>query len=387
MRKTILFMFLILSMLLTACSSGAATPTDPPTAVPPTQKPAEPTTPPAQITSADIDTLTANPWKWIGFTDPTQQYTVENPEDYTLTFQVDGTVNIKADCNNAMGSYTVDGSSIKIEIGPMTRAQCMPESRSDEFLKYLGFAAIYFFKDGNLFIDLMADGGTLEFAPVTLTSNSWQWVSYTGAVEQFQVEVPEIYLLSFNADGTLNIKADCNNAGGSYTSEAKNLAISIGPMTMAACPEGSRSEQFVKLLGGAAKYFFADGKLFIDLMVDGGTLQFAPIFLTATPWQWVSFAGATEQFQVEAPENYLLTFHGDGTLDIKADCNNASGTYTSDSSSLTIQIGPMTMAACPEGSRSDDYIKYLGFAAGYFFEGSDLFIDLYADGGTMKFSP
>jgi len=47
----------------------------------------------------------------------------------------------------------------------------------------------------------------------------------------------------------------------------------------------------------------------------------------------------------------------------------------------------MTMAACPEGSLSDDFVQYLGFAAIYFFEEGDLYIDLMADGGTMRFSP
>jgi hypothetical protein len=31
----------------------------------------------------------------------------------------------------------------------------------------LGFAAISFFQDGDLFIDLMADGGTMQFSPGT----------------------------------------------------------------------------------------------------------------------------------------------------------------------------------------------------------------------------
>jgi heat shock protein HslJ len=94
-----------------------------------------------------------------------EQYRVENPENYTLTFKDDGAVEIIADCNKALGSYTLDGSSIEIEVSLMTVAACPPESRSDEFIRHLGFAKHYFFKDGNLFIDLFADGGTLEFAP------------------------------------------------------------------------------------------------------------------------------------------------------------------------------------------------------------------------------
>jgi len=47
----------------------------------------------------------------------------------------------------------------------MTMAACPPDSRSDRFVQSLSASAIYFFKDGHLFIDLFADSGTLEFAP------------------------------------------------------------------------------------------------------------------------------------------------------------------------------------------------------------------------------
>ena len=47
-------------------------------------------------------------------------------------------------------------------------------------------------------------------------------------------------------------------------------------MTLAACAEGSRSEQFVNLLGNAAIAFFEDGNLYIDLMADGGTMVLTP---------------------------------------------------------------------------------------------------------------
>ena len=165
---------LILSVLLAACSGGKISATVEPTAIAPQATSlATPTTAPSPTVEAPMPTpptdeslamLQANPWQWVSFTNPVEQYAVQNSQSYVLTFNEDGTVSIKADCNNASGSYTVDGSSIKIEVGPMTMAACPPESRSDQFVKYLGFAAIYFYKDGHLFIDLFADGGTLEFA-------------------------------------------------------------------------------------------------------------------------------------------------------------------------------------------------------------------------------
>ena len=103
-----------------------------------------------------------------------------------------------------------------------------------------------------------------------------RWVAFTSPVEQFEVETPLGYLAQFNDDATLNVVADCNNAAGSYQGEGGKLQIELGPMTAAACPPDSRSDQFVKLLGGAALYFFEDGNLHIDLFADGGTMVFSP---------------------------------------------------------------------------------------------------------------
>ncbi len=228
MKKTILFAILFLALLMAACSGRRATPAVQSTAVPPTQPPAVPTavpsavptieqaSAPAETSNADPDALTATPWMWVGFTDPTQQFNVENPEGYTLTFQEDGTVNIKADCNNAIGSYTVDGSSIQIEVGPMTMAACPPESRSNDFVKYLGFAAIYFFEDSDLYIDLMADGGTMQFSPLSGSAGADQFSAqginldgepfigtmYLGGGEEYWLNPAMISTLSGNAEGT-----------------------------------------------------------------------------------------------------------------------------------------------------------------------------------------
>lgn len=153
MRKiTFMLILAAISMTLAACGGG----TDIPEPIAPTQSVEE---------TGSIDALTRETWEWVNFTDPTQQFEVSDPENYTVEFQLDGVLNVKADCNNAFGSYTVDGSSLNIEIGPMTMVMCGPESRSDEFIQNLGFAAIYFFEDGELFIDLIADGGTIGFDP------------------------------------------------------------------------------------------------------------------------------------------------------------------------------------------------------------------------------
>ena len=103
-------------------------------------------------------------------------------------------------------------------------------------------------------------------------------------------------------------------------------------------------------------------------------------------WQWVAFSDPVQGETVIAkPENYLITFNEDGTVQVKADCNRAQGTYTADENTLKIELGPTTLVACGEGSRGDDFLTYLGYVAAYLFDGDTLLLDLKADGGTMSF--
>ena len=96
MQKFYLFTILLLSILLAACSGAGNPPVLELTAVPPTEgraaQSAPPTTAPAveetaspvDTANADLEALTATAWMWVGFTDPIQQFSVDNPENYTL---------------------------------------------------------------------------------------------------------------------------------------------------------------------------------------------------------------------------------------------------------------------------------------------------------------
>jgi len=92
-------------------------------------------------------------WQWVetAFSDDST-LTVNAPKRYTIEFRADGAVNVRADCNNASGSYTVQGASVSIVLGLMTMAECGPDSLSNEFVR-------------QLIINLMADSGNMKFAP------------------------------------------------------------------------------------------------------------------------------------------------------------------------------------------------------------------------------
>jgi heat shock protein HslJ len=116
---------------------------------------------PAGALPAEVVDVT---WQWAGMTTPIEQITVASPERYTLRFESSGRLSLQADCNRGGGSYTV-AADRKITLGPLalTRMMCPPGSQSDRFVKELGRVSSYFTKDGELFLELPVDSGTLRF--------------------------------------------------------------------------------------------------------------------------------------------------------------------------------------------------------------------------------
>jgi heat shock protein HslJ len=110
--------------------------------------------------------------------------------------------------------------------------------------------------------------------------------------------------------------------------------------------------------------------------------------LVDTTWQWVkSTDNSGKETKVGQPDKYTLQFFvADGKLAVKADCNNAAGSFTADGHNLSINLGPMTLAACPPGSLSDQYLKELGEVQSYLFEGNDLIMGWKMDSGSMRFA-
>jgi heat shock protein HslJ len=108
--------------------------------------------------------LTAVVWEWREFRGGDDSVvTPDDPSRYTVEFLEDGKLAVGADCNRATGVYTVDGPSLELNAAAMTRAMCPPESLSDRFVRDLGDVRSHVFRDGNLYLALMADAGILEF--------------------------------------------------------------------------------------------------------------------------------------------------------------------------------------------------------------------------------
>jgi heat shock protein HslJ len=151
---------MIQSMAISTTEVAVSEPVTPTVTAPLTAtQPAAPAEP-----AVSFDDLTDQDWQWTAFTDAVNgAQEIPTPAKYVVNFLPSGTVRVTADCNRGAGQYQVDGAAISITVQAMTRAQCAPDSLSAQFIQRLDAAAIWFVQDGDLFIDLFADSGTMRF--------------------------------------------------------------------------------------------------------------------------------------------------------------------------------------------------------------------------------
>ena len=95
-----------------------------------------------------------------------------------------------------------------------------------------------------------------------------------------------------------------------------------------------------------------------------------PNAVTDIVWEWEILKVTTgfdneagrpiqETTDVPNPENYTLILREDGTFSGTADCNQISGTYTTEGGYF-FTLGPSTMAACAPDSLDQQYLDLLG---------------------------
>ena len=259
--------------------------------------------------------LTGRPWALSAVTGKTPAFQGVVPAkqqfDNTITFNTDGTYSGTAACNQIAGTYKTSGNSLTITAGASTLAFCPDSDFGTIFAHSLTEAAKYAVTNDTLTITL-TDGGTMTFGPLQavpssaqsravaslapgasppaeLLGKTWKLTGVTEMTPAFQGVVPEAdqskYTIEFQADGTFNAKADCNQVAGTYEvhrggsepgppgPQGGSISILPGPSTLAACPPGSLADLFVIGLGNASSYAIEANQLTVTLR-DGGKLQF-----------------------------------------------------------------------------------------------------------------
>jgi putative lipoprotein len=134
----------------------------------------------AEPSGAAAPDLIGTTWQWAAFEDTAEEdsFTLDDPENYTLMLNEDDTLSFQADCNVGAGSYTLDDDSLNITLGPTTLAECGPDSRYGDYLNWLGEVVAYVIEDGQLFLTLRADRGSLVFEPADAAAQVTGTVTY-----------------------------------------------------------------------------------------------------------------------------------------------------------------------------------------------------------------
>jgi heat shock protein HslJ len=104
-------------------------------------------------------------WQWNGLqeTHPASLSAVPNPQNYLLVLNKDGSFEAKADCNQLSGTYSLSGSNLTLKHGPMTRAQCGPDSLSDKYVSLLAEVASQTVSNDQLTLGLKNGAGSMFF--------------------------------------------------------------------------------------------------------------------------------------------------------------------------------------------------------------------------------
>jgi heat shock protein HslJ len=202
--------------------------------------------------------------------------------EITAYFDEEDQLSGSAGCNNYSGAYQDDGEQIQIELGPLTMMFCeQPEGTMDQETAYLSAmeSAVKFRILGDELVMLNDEGQeVLKYKASDLVGYVWMWLEFLENNDTVtHPNMPGNYTLEFMPDGKVAVQADCNRANGTYTVNSSQLDIEIMATTLAACPEGSLADEYLQLLNDAVAYIREGDLLFIDIMMDAGTMKFLPM--------------------------------------------------------------------------------------------------------------
>ncbi len=110
--------------------------------------------------------------------------------------------------------------------------------------------------------------------PQAVLGKLWQWETTTTPLEKIEVTAPENYTLLLEPDGRARLRIDCNTGSGSFEIDAGKLTFGPIMSTRMACPPGSLDGVFTRDLPRVVSFFLNDGRLYLELPYDSGTMQF-----------------------------------------------------------------------------------------------------------------
>lgn len=128
-------------------------------------------------------------------------------------------------------------------------------------------------------------GGTsaVQTAAPPLVGTEWRLVEFVSSDDSIGTIRPgpdEVYTLTLTPDGNATMQLFCNRGTASWTSPDSaltrgSITFQPGIQSMAACPP-SPLERVARDLANVRTFVIQDGRLHLNLMMDGGNYVWAP---------------------------------------------------------------------------------------------------------------
>lgn len=119
----------------------------------------------------------------------------------------------------------------------------------------------------------------------------------------------------------------------------------------------------------------------------GGTRSRDPAGVTGIEWRWLGTQTPVESIEAADPSRYTLLLGTDGRAAVRLDCNSGGADYRIGDGSLQFGVLVSTRMACPADTQDHVFLRQLEAVHIFFIEDGFLYLDLFADGGTMRFAP
>ena len=195
-------------------------------------------------------------------------------------------------CNRLTGSYTLKGEAITF--GPFAATQMACVTATDElarkFRSALAGTSRWSILNGRLQFFGATGKPLVVFerrreAASALQGTTWQLVEFLGGDDRrLKPNDPTKYTIEFAANGVLAAQIDCNRGRGSWKlTPPSQLDLAPMVLTRAKCPDGSLHDQIVRQWTSVRSFVIRNGHLFLSLMADAGTYEFAPVPAVSTP--------------------------------------------------------------------------------------------------------
>jgi heat shock protein HslJ len=294
----------------------------------------------------------------------------------TLTFRMDGTLEVDTTCNTSRGNYTVSGDALTLSNVAYTEKAC---SSPASFVEEQVQAVI---ADGTLTIHIDARRLTIERGDIGLSAlRTAQAASASGELTVAKLNGREYLLeqsegftllaatkvhLGFR-DGRLSFSGGCNGHSAAFELRDETVVVDGFSSTLIGCDAArSAQDRWLAMFFAARPTITQSGDRLIFKGADA-TLTFLDREvadpdqpLAGAKWTIDTYIRGDAAMSGRGPSSASaasITFGEDGSVRVFASCNSAQGSYTVQGDTIALADLAYTEEGCSVGASLEQHVQ------------------------------